>query len=99
MLQITSFLRSDAGLDAVATGKFNATGRRLVTALPAVLSSVDKQVDQLADEINVAVRSRLHGHPHASVVIQLQAVVNKTVLRAPACLRCYMSDLTDLLTC
>lgn len=59
VLQITAFLRSDAGLDAVATGKFNATGLRLVTALPATLSSLDKKVDDLADEINVAVRSSL----------------------------------------
>jgi hypothetical protein len=57
LLQITSFLRSDAGLDAVATGKFNTTGLRLVTALPAVLSGLDQKVDELADEINVAVRS------------------------------------------
>jgi hypothetical protein len=57
---ITSFLRSDAGLDAVATGKFNATGLRLVTALPAVLSGLDKKVDELADEINVATFSQLY---------------------------------------
>jgi hypothetical protein len=54
-VQITSFLRSDAGLDAIATGKFNATGLRLVTALPATLKGLDQKVDDLADEINVAV--------------------------------------------
>lgn len=61
MLQITSFLRSDAGLDAVATGKFNATGQRLVKALPAALTSLDRKVDELADEINVAVRVPVAG--------------------------------------
>lgn len=54
-VQVTMFLRSDAGLDTVATGEFNATGQRLVAALPSNLDSVDQKVDNLADEINVAV--------------------------------------------
>lgn len=60
--QVTTFLLSNAGAAAVASGKFNATGQRLVAALPANLDSLDAKVDNLADEINVEVRLRLHHH-------------------------------------
>ncbi len=64
--QVTTFLLSDAGAAAVASGKFNATGQRLVAALPANLDSLDAKVDNLADEINVEVRLRLHHHSLSS---------------------------------
>jgi hypothetical protein len=50
---VTTFLLSRAGERAVESGKFNATGQRLVAALPANLDSLDTKVDRLADEINL----------------------------------------------
>ena len=55
-LQVTSFLLSDAGRAAVQSGRFNATGQRLVAALPHNLNSMAANVNALADEINVEVR-------------------------------------------
>ena len=50
------FLKTPAGKQLVATGKFNTTGLLLVEALPVNVQNVTVSVNQFANQINRGVR-------------------------------------------
>ena len=55
------FLKTPAGKQLVASGKFNTTGLLLVAGLPVNVKNITASINQLANQINRGVRCRVLG--------------------------------------